>query len=117
MPRKVAWRVLHISRSRLDKFADTLGAANDLDLSALFAVALLAVDGDHVAPSAWRSAHVALSEWLTDPHQAPEARLWVSDHQASLTTEFPVDVHGLCVIDVLDRLRDLLRELEDRGLI
>jgi hypothetical protein len=69
VPRTQAWKVLHISRARLDTYADRIGAGAALTFPQLLAVDLLGTD-DLLDPARWPEAAAAVAEWAA---QLPDA--------------------------------------------
>jgi hypothetical protein len=69
VPRTQAWKVLHISRDRLDTYADRIGAGPALSFAQLLAVDLLSTD-DLLIPSRWPEAAEAVADWAV---QLPDA--------------------------------------------
>jgi hypothetical protein len=69
VPRTQAWKLLHISRDRLDICADRIGAGPALSFAQLLAVDLLGTD-DLLVPSRWPEAAEAVAEWAEQPPDA-----------------------------------------------
>lgn len=116
--RSVAWKVVHLSRPKLDRYADLLGAGDELSLSELFTIAALGVDGDYIPVVAWPAARRSIDGWLADPNQAPDARLLVTGSDAQLVLGLPVDPGTLLVVmSLVPLLQSVLSELCTRRLI
>ncbi len=79
VPRTQAWKVLHISRKRLDEYADRVGAGSVLTLAQLLAVSILGAD-DVLAAPRWSDAAAAVGAWVRQlPDADPAAALVVGD--------------------------------------
>jgi hypothetical protein len=121
-PRTRAWKVLHISRRRLDDYADRVGAGDELDFGELLTVALLGVDDLH-SPEQWRQAARVIRAWLdtgTDAGLDPGAALVVSDERVAVTgtgeamsSRSATGWHGVYMLQ--GAVRDLLAELRARS--
>jgi hypothetical protein len=79
VPRTQAWKVLHISRTRLDTYADRIGAGSTLAFVQLLVVDLLGTD-DLLAPARWPEAAEAVAGWAEElPDADADAALVVGE--------------------------------------
>jgi hypothetical protein len=123
VPRTQAWKALHISRARLDTYADRLGAGPALTFVQLLVVDLLGTD-DLLSPMRWPDALVAVDEWAERlPDADLEAALVLSEDAvavlplaAALTPDnsaLPVSV----VQPLMPAAQYLLEELSQTGVV
>ncbi len=123
VPRTRAWKLLHISRKRLDLYADRLGAGPQIAFHELLTIALLGIDDLHTA-SQWGAAATTLAAWLRDTTELdPNAVLLVaggtvtvSAPGAALSPEGPTPgVEGIYTLT--GAVREILLELDRAALI
>ncbi|RBY94265.1 hypothetical protein DQ244_02705 [Blastococcus sp. TBT05-19] len=97
VPRARAWKVLHISRARLDEYADRIGAGAALTFAQLLAVNLLGTD-DLLAPARWPDVTALVTAWAAQlPDANPDATLVVGEDAVALmplTAALTRDDHG-----------------------
>jgi hypothetical protein len=113
--------VLHISRARLDTYADRVGADAALTFVQLLAVDLLGTD-DLLVPARWPEAAAVVAAWVAQlPDADPDATLVVAEHAvavmpltAALTQDDPA--FGISVVQpLLAATQYLLEELSSAG--
>ena len=122
VPRTQAWKVLHISRKRLDDYADRVGAGESLTLAQLLAVWLLGTD-DVTVPS-WPDAAAAVEAWVIQLPDADPASALVVGEQACAVLPLAevLALHeprvGICVVQsLMGATRRLLEELATARLV
>lgn len=122
VPRTQAWKVLHISRKRLDDYADRVGAGETLSLSQLLAVWVLGTD-DVTVPS-WPDAAAAVEAWVVQlPDADPASALVVGEAAcAVLPLAEVLALHeprvGICLVQsLMSATRRLLDELSTARLV
>lgn len=117
VPRTRAWKVLRISRRRLDSYADRIGAGPELIFTELLTVSMLAY-GEMLAPEHWPAAAAVVGAWAEQlPVADAHAALVVGENQvamlpfaAALTLDDPA--FGNTIIQwLMDATRSLLEEL------
>lgn len=123
VPRTQAWKVLHISRARLDAYADRIGAGDALTFVQLLAVDLLGTD-DMLAPPLWPEATEAVAGWAARlPDADPEMALVIAEGAAVLLPliEALTRTDPALGVDVVQPLmpatQHLLEELGGAGLV
>jgi hypothetical protein len=122
VPRTQAWKVLHISRARLDTYADRIEAGPTLTFVQLLTVSLLSTD-DALAAYRWPEAAEAVAAWAEQlPAADPEAALVVSEDAVavlSFTTALAADAPAsTSVVQLLmDATQYLLGELNSTGVV
>jgi hypothetical protein len=123
VPRTQAWKVLHISRARLDTYADRIGAGDALTFVQLLAVDLLGTD-DVLAPPRWPEATEAVAGWAARlPEADPETALVVAEDAVALlplieafTPDDPA--FGVSVVQpLMPATQHLLEELSSAGVV
>lgn len=123
MPRTHAWKVLHVSRKRLDDYADRVGAGPALTFAQLLAVSLLGED-DVLKAARWPAAAQAVDAWvqrLTDG--IDESALVVAEDVFAVTSmseHLELDDWSIglkAVYPLIGFTRQLLEELSSAGLV
>lgn len=123
VPRARAWKVLHISRRRLDTYADRIGAGPALTFEQLLAVSLLGTD-ELLAAARWPDAASAVAAWAARlPDADPEAALVVAEDAVAvlplpqaLTLDDPA--FGVSVVQqLMGATKHLLEELSIAGAV
>lgn len=123
VPRTHAWKVLHISRARLDTYADRIGADAALTFPQLLVVGLLGTD-DLLDPARWREAAAAVAGWEAQlPDADPDATLVASEAAVAvlpLTAALIPDgpSFGVSVVQpLMSAVQQLLGELSRAGAV
>jgi hypothetical protein len=123
VPRTQAWKVLHISRKRLDEYADRVGAGQVLTLAQLLAVSILGAD-DLLAAARWSDAAAAVGAWVTQLPDADPAAALVVGEGACAVLPLPevLALHdaqvGLCVVaGLMGATQRLLDDLSTARLV
>jgi hypothetical protein len=123
VPRTQAWKALHISRTRLDTYADRIRAGSTLTFVQLLAVDLLGTD-DLLAPARWPEAAGAVAGWAERlPDADADAALVVAEDAfavlplaAALTPDDPS--FGVSVVQrLMSATQYLLEELSRTGAV
>lgn len=123
VPRTHAWKVLHVSRKRLDDYADRVGAGPALTFAQLLAVSLLGED-DVLKAARWPAAAQAVDAWvqrLTDG--IDESALVVAEDVFAVTSmseHLELDDWSIglkAVYPLIGFTRQLLEELSSAGLV
>lgn len=118
-----AWKPLHISRARLDTYADRIGADAALTFVQLLAVDLLGTD-DLLAPARWPEATELVAAWAAQlPDADPDATLVVGEDTVavmSLTAALARDdpAFGNSVVQpLMTAAQYVLEELSSTGAV